>query len=186
EARTSHALVSPICSATPLALCSRRLAWRLTRVDPMQRESEQANAAHRADAGDGQALLLSTLLQIAAIWVASDLGYYFLLPALGLTASYDESEVGVTLYYVFWLGIAAIAFWPLYGSWARYSKWAMFENRLTSSIIWSVAFAGCALFTAYVLPSLPSAAWTESWRPPEIRLATPWYFLPKSIEILFQ
>jgi hypothetical protein len=42
------------------------------------------------------------------------------------------------------------------------------------------------LFAAYVLPLLPSPAWTESWSPPEIRVATSWYFLPKSIEILFQ
>jgi hypothetical protein len=33
---------------------------------------------------------------------------------------------------------------------------------------------------------LPPPAWTEPWSPPEVRVATPWYFLPKSIEILFQ
>ena len=31
-----------------------------------------------------------------------------------------------------------------------------------------------------------SIAWVESWNPPEVRVATPSYFLPKSIEILFQ
>jgi hypothetical protein len=61
-----------------------------------------------------------------------------------------------------------------------------FENRLTSFFVWCLSFAFCALFAAYVLPSLPAITWTESWTPPEIRVATAWYFLPKSIEILFQ
>ncbi len=152
----------------------------------MRRETEKPDGSRRVEAGGRQAALLPTLLQIAAIWVASDLGYYFLLPALGIEASYNAGAIGAALYYVFWLGIAAITFWPLYGTWALYSRWAMFENRLAGSLIWSVAFVGCALFAAYVLPSLPSAAWTQSWSPPEIRVATSWYFLPKSIEILFQ
>lgn len=152
----------------------------------MRRETEKPDGSRRVEAGGQQAALLPTLLQIAAIWVASDLGYYFLLPALGIEASYNAGAIGAALYYVFWLGIAAITFWPLYGTWALYSRWAMFENRLAGSLIWSVAFVGCALFAAYVLPSLPSAAWTQSWSPPEIRVATSWYFLPKSIEILFQ
>jgi hypothetical protein len=92
----------------------------------------------------------------------------------------------VTLHYVFWIGIAVIAFWPVYGTWPQYSRWATFENRLASYVIWSLAFASCALFAAYVLPFLPSVKWTQPWSPPEIRVATPWYFLPKSIEILFQ
>jgi hypothetical protein len=33
---------------------------------------------------------------------------------------------------------------------------------------------------------LPPPTWTESWNPPEVRVASQWYFLPKSIEILFQ
>lgn len=121
-----------------------------------------------------------TLAQIAALWTASDVGYYFLLPALGLPSSYSTSSVAITLYYAFWVGMAVITFWPLYGRWAR------FESRFTGYIVWSLSFAGCTLFAAYVLPLLPSVDWTESWNPPEIRVATANYFLPKSIEILFQ
>jgi hypothetical protein len=36
------------------------------------------------------------------------------------------------------------------------------------------------------MPALPSVVWTEAWDAPELMVATPWYFLPKSIEILFQ
>jgi len=133
-----------------------------------------------------KAQLMRTLAQIAAIWTVSDAGYYFLLPALGVQASYNAGSIAVTLYYGFWVGIAVITFWPLYSSWPQYGRWSTFENRLTSYIVWSLSFAGCILFAAYVLPLLPPINWTESWTPPEVRVATPLYFLPKSIEILFQ
>src|SRR3990167_5125522 len=130
--------------------------------------------------------LTGTIVQIAAIWTVSDLGYYFLLPVLGLQTSYNDGPVAITLYYVFWLGFAVITFWPLYATWPLYGRWATFGSRLRSHIVWFISFAGCVLFIAYVLPLLPPTNWTEPWKPPEIRLATAWYFLPKSIEILFQ
>jgi hypothetical protein len=127
-----------------------------------------------------------TLALIAGIWIASDIGYYFLLPALGHKSSYNDGPIATALYFVFWVGIAAIVFWPVYASWPRHAKWATFENRLTSIVVWSLAFAGSVLFAAYVLPSLPPFNLREGLTPPELPLATPWYFLPKSIEILFQ
>lgn len=132
------------------------------------------------------ARVLGTVAQIAAIWIVSDAGYYFLLPLFGVQASYNTGSLAVTLYYGFWLGIAVITFWPVYASWPRYAHWNTFENRLTSLIVWSLAFMGSILFAAYVLPLLPPVKWTESWNPPEVRVATSLYFLPKSIEILFQ
>jgi hypothetical protein len=133
-----------------------------------------------------KAQFMRTLVQIAVIWTVSDLGFYFLLPTLKLQSSYNTGSLAITLYYVFWVGTAVITFWPLYGTWATYSTWATFENRLTSYIVWSLSFVGCVLFAAYVLPLLPPLKWTESWNPPDVRVATPLYFLPKSIEILFQ
>jgi hypothetical protein len=133
-----------------------------------------------------QAELLWTVVQIGAIWTVSDLGYYYLLPALGAQPSYNDGSIAVTLYYVFWIGIAVIAFWPVYASWPRHGRQETFENRLTSFLVWTLSFAGCLLFAAYMLPKLPSIDWTMPWRPPEMVVATPWYFLPKSIDILFQ
>jgi hypothetical protein len=130
--------------------------------------------------------LLWTIAQIAAIWTISDVGYYYLLPALGAQPNYNGGSVAVTLYYVFWIGISVITFWPVYARWPRYGRWTTFENRITSYLVWSLSFAGCLLFAAYVLPLLPSIHWKESWNPPELVFATPWYFLPKSIDILFQ
>jgi hypothetical protein len=126
-----------------------------------------------------------TLVQIAALGIVSDIGYYLLLPWLGRHTSYSETPIAITLYYVFWIGVAVITFWPIYRTWPRYGSWDTFENRLASYIVWSIAFVGSVLFAAYVLPILPSINWKESWTP-EFVVATPWYFLPKSIEILFQ
>jgi hypothetical protein len=41
-------------------------------------------------------------------------------------------------------------------------------------------------FVAYVLPALPPFDPPGGLSPPELPLATPWYFLPKSVEILLQ
>jgi hypothetical protein len=130
--------------------------------------------------------LVWSIAQIAAIWTASDAGYYLLLPAFGVTPSYNAGSVAITLYYGFWIGVAVITFWPLYQTWPRYGRWTTFENRLTSYIVWSLSFAACIFFAVYILPSLPAIKWTESWSPPDVRVATSSYFLPKSIEILFQ
>jgi hypothetical protein len=152
---------------------------------PVDGENVSKRASINAE-NEHRAQLAWSLAQIAAIWTISDAGYYFLLPPLGVTANYNAGSVAITLYYGFWIGIAVITFWPLYRSWPRYGRWATFENRLTSYIVWSLSFAACIIFAAYVLPSLPAITWTESWNPPDVRVATPSYFLPKSIEILFQ
>ncbi len=44
-----------------------------------------------------------TVTQIAAIWSASDAGYYYLLPALGVQPNYNGGLVAITLYYAFWI-----------------------------------------------------------------------------------
>ena len=84
-----------------------------------------------ADAGR-EDRLWRTLLLVASIWVISDLGYYFLLPLLGVKPSYNAGSVAVTLYYIFWIGIAVISFWDLYG------RWTKFDNKLASYAVWSI------------------------------------------------
>jgi hypothetical protein len=136
----------------------------------------------RADAHvPSLARLVGTFALIAAFWIASDAGYYWLLPAFAVHTSYNASSVAIGAYYALWVALALVAFWPLYRTW-----WAEHENRLTTYVLLSVAFAALILFPGYALPLLPPINWAEPWRPPEVVFATPWYFLPKSIEILFQ
>lgn len=122
----------------------------------------------------------AVIVQIAAIWILSDLGYYLLLPALGVELSYNTGPMAISLYYLYWTGVAIIAFWPLYARWVR------FDDRIASYAVWTLAFGGGIWFVAAVMPALPATDWSQPWTPPDVRLATEWYFLPKSIDILFQ
>lgn len=130
--------------------------------------------------------ITSAIVLIGAIWIASDLGYYFLLPALGAKVDYNVGPVAISLYYIFWVGLSTITFWPLYATWPRYSHWATFGNRFTSALIWAVSFVAALMFAIYILPGLPPFKIPEGVNPPALPLATSWYFLPKSVDILFQ
>jgi len=123
---------------------------------------------------------------IALIWVISDLGYYFLLPRLGVTPAYNESGLAIALYYSYWVGFSVVLFWPLYATWQIQSRWQPFENRLVSVSIWTVCFLGAVAFVGFVMPALPPFITPEGKLPPELPLADSWYFLPKSVDVLFQ
>ena len=132
--------------------------------------------------GDG---LISSFVQIAGVWLLSDLGYYLLLPSLGIDLGYNASPIPITVYYLFWVGVAVILFWPVYVLWAQYARWPTFENRLASLAIWTLAFAGSVAFVGYVIPALPQIVWKESWAPDFVKAGS-LYFLPKSADIVFQ
>ena len=131
--------------------------------------------------------LLRDLGLIAGIWIVSDVGYYFVLPALRFEANYNHDPIATATYYVFWVGVAAITFSRVCVSWRDLSRWELFENRLQSLAIWTFFFILALTFTNYVLPALPPFEWPPDWGPvPELPQAKPTYFLPKSFEILFQ
>ncbi|GEM_PF-4084427 len=52
----------------------------------------------------------------AALWVLSDSGFYYLLPTLGIDPDYNKQGIAIAMFYTFWIGVAAIAFWPQYAS----------------------------------------------------------------------
>ncbi|HET7681484.1 MAG TPA: hypothetical protein VFK79_15275 [Xanthobacteraceae bacterium] len=122
----------------------------------------------------------ATVLAIAAAWISSDLGYYLLLPAVGIRPGYNIAPLTIGLYYAAWIAIAIVAFWPLYRSWKP------FPDRMRAYVFLLASVAAVAAFAIFALPRLPSIVWTESWDAPELMLANEWYFLPKSVEILFQ
>jgi hypothetical protein len=145
-----------------------------------QRDRPVPGAPPGRTAGLPEGALIGTIGRVAVIWVISDAGFYFVLPALGVRPSYNAASVAIALYYFFWIGITIIAFWDLY----RQS--ISFDNRIASYVVWTLAFGGCTLFAAFLLPLLPPTNWTQPFDPPDVALATEWYFLPKSVDILFQ
>ena len=126
------------------------------------------------------------LAGLAGFWLVSDLAYYYGLPALGIDPGYSESPMQVAVFYVFWAGLAAIVFWPLYSRWNADAPWPTLRNRVLAAAVWVAVFAGMMAFLLYGMPALPTAFWPEGSNPPDLLVATPAYFLPKTIEILFQ
>ena len=124
--------------------------------------------------------VVAAVLATAAAWIASDLGYYLLLPAVGIRPGYNIAPFAVGLYYTAWIAIAVVAFWPMY------RNWTPFQNPMRAYIFLLAFVAAVAAFALFGLPKLLSIIWTESWDAPELMLANEWYFLPKSTEILFQ
>lgn len=124
--------------------------------------------------------LISILANIAALWIVAEIGYYIFLPALGFGGGYTANPIAITIYYLFWLFITVFAFWNIY------NEWRMFGKRLATYFFTIIASAGVVFYIAYILPLFPPITWANLKPPSELLIATPWYFLPKSIDILFQ
>ncbi len=121
-----------------------------------------------------------TIGSIAAIWIVSDVGFYYLFPLLGLAPSYNDHPVWSALYYAAWIGLALVVFR------GQYRGWSAFEP--TPAVLAVVILLAASFFLyAVTAPSLlPQVTWEEGSPAPDILLADPWYFLPKSVDILFQ
>ena len=117
---------------------------------------------------------------IAVIWVGSDVGYYYLFPWLGLAPSYNAHPAWSALYYAAWVALTLVVFQREYRGW---STWDMRGPVFVAAILLAAAFAAFAIFVPAMLPSV---TWQETWSAPDILLANPLYFLPKSVDILFQ
>ncbi|KND47730.1 MAG: hypothetical protein AB201_02215 [Parcubacteria bacterium C7867-006] len=125
--------------------------------------------------------LIGVILQIASVWVLSDIGYYIFLPALGFNGGYNVHPVQITIYYLIWTIIAIFAFKDIL------KDKVVLEKRLGTYIPLVVGNIFIVIYVFYILPLLPTITWTPPWMPPsELLNATTWYFLPKSIEIFLQ
>lgn len=121
-----------------------------------------------------------TIAIAVGAWSAASLGYFWLLPVLEAEIGYNDEPLFFALYYGLW---AAVVFWVFKGCFYGWAKQAhLREDRILLPVM-AVIFAGYVLF---VLPRLPATVWTRSETPVEFFSATAWYFLPKSVEILFQ
>lgn len=123
---------------------------------------------------------------IAMLWVVSDLGYFYLLPALGVAPDYNNSGMAVSLFYAYWIGLAVILFWPIYATWSRHTRWQTFERPLQSIVVWTFFYLAAVGYVGWLMPMLPPFDPTGRINPPDLPRASPWYFLPKSIDIMFQ
>jgi hypothetical protein len=74
----------------------------------------------------------------------------------------------------------------IYGRWNATGPWPTLRNRVLAVTIWTATFAATLAFLHGGLPALPQATWpTDMGEAPDL-MATPAYFFPKTVEILFQ
>ena len=120
------------------------------------------------------------MFEIGAIWATFIIGYYFVLPLFGYTLGYSNSPVVITLYYLVCSMITIAYFWKTYMAWFRLDSHVILYAALSilfSFILWFLV----ALFS---LIPLPQGLVLHTYS--DVVLATPYFFLPKSIEIFIQ
>lgn len=117
---------------------------------------------------------------IATTWTLSSIGYYQLADFLGKPGGYNEGPRIFSIYYGVWCLIVFLIFHPALSAWAK--RCSPPEDRFAPLFM----LTACALFAFAVLPFLPEADIPTEENVSEIIIAQPWYFLPKSVEILFQ
>lgn len=126
------------------------------------------------------AIPVATIALIAAITLLADTGYYYFFRLAGLTAGYNNQPILVAGYYAIWSGITVGIFWP------TLKTLVLNSVRPATAIILAVLLISLTIFALYILPILPKIQWTEPWQAPELMSVTSYYFIPKTIEILFQ
>lgn len=125
-------------------------------------------------------LPIQAIAYTASLWAAASAAFYLFLPVLGVDVSYNASPVSIALFYLAWVGIAAITFRDLYRE--HVPSWREFYGDAVLSLIFGI---GAGLFL-WALSQLAEPGVPAIQHATDILRATPWYFLPKSIEILFQ
>lgn len=124
--------------------------------------------------------LVKTLGHIIVLWAGVLVGYYVLLPYLGLDIGYNSHPFLVADYYAAWSLATFLAFERIFLAHLPQARRLRLDSVLSaffvvaaSIFLWAFSF-----LSAPHIPSLEPAT--------DLLLATPWYFLPKSIEIFLQ
>tara|TARA_R100000687_G_scaffold81402_1_gene78369 strand:- start:4211 stop:4951 length:741 start_codon:yes stop_codon:yes gene_type:complete len=118
---------------------------------------------------------------VAVLWIVSSWCYYALVDALSLDSGYNDAPIVFAIFYIVWSGIALILFRSVLAVHTT-------PRRLVGHVI---ALAPIMLIYAFyvtvLLPLLPDVSVKRApANPPEFMFASAWYYLPKSIDILFQ
>lgn len=117
---------------------------------------------------------------ICVLWGLSSYGYYRLADTLDLQSAYNDGPRIFALYYGVWSLLAFTLFHPSISEWAKSA--APSENpRAVIALLVS-----CAIFATVILPTLPQTQVPPDENLSDIISAGPWYFLPKTVEVLFQ
>ena len=129
---------------------------------------------------DTPAPLHVILGEIAGLWILANAGYYSIFPLFGLELSYNSTPIGIALYFMVWAGISIFSFWDVF------TVWLKVEHRIWVYLLWSLGFSGLIWGLLYLFSLLPMLTGIQFAPSTDILFASPWYFLPKSAEVLVQ
>ncbi|MFZ2555974.1 MAG: hypothetical protein WAZ27_04850 [Minisyncoccia bacterium] len=124
--------------------------------------------------------LYIVLAKIAALWTVANAGYFVLFPLFGYELSYNAEPLVFAAYFLAWSLVSIFHFKDLFSALSPSQSQIWIYSALSLAcavIVWGLLY----LFSLTSVLSGPALAPYS-----DILLATQWYFLPKSIEILMQ
>lgn len=127
-----------------------------------------------------RAPLYQTLGEVTALWAGVNLGYYVIFPVLGISLSYNSAPTIIALYYFFWFVCSVYIFWDVF------ERWVVVDKRIWHYAAVSLIYSAGVWTLLYWLSTFPTLLQIALPAYTDILFATPWYFLPKAIEILVQ
>ncbi len=135
---------------------------------------------HTAADNDLKAPLYEVLATIAALWAFANAGYFIIFPALGYPISYNEAPTAIALYFLFWTVLSINYFRRLFATWRAGGPSLWVYGAL------SFGFAGAVVALVHLLSHFPALQGPELAPYTDLLLSTPWYFLPKAVEVWMQ
>lgn len=135
---------------------------------------------HAATDNDLKAPLYEVLATIAALWAFANAGYFFIFPALGYPIDYNEAPVAIALYFLFWTALSINYFRRLFSTWLAPGASLWLYGAL------SFGFAGVVVALVHMFSQFPALQGPELAPYTDLLLSTPWYFLPKAVEVWMQ
>lgn len=118
--------------------------------------------------------------EVAALWALANVGYYVILPLFGFQLNYNLAPIVIAGYFLLWAIISTVLFWDLF------KRNTTEKHRIWIYGILSLASAALIWGMLYLFSSLPILQISHLSFDIDILFSTPWYFLPKSFEILVQ
>jgi hypothetical protein len=120
------------------------------------------------------------LLKITMLWGVSNLGYYLIFPALGISLSYNAAPFAIAGYFFVWALFSALYFWDILSTriLARARPWI--------DVVHTFIYALVATLLLYIFSKMSLMTGPSMAPYSDLLFASPWYFLPKAAEILVQ
>ncbi len=120
------------------------------------------------------------LLKITLLWGVSNVGYYLILPELGLSLSYNSAPFAIAAYFFVWAVFCTVYFWDIL------STRVLARSRVWMDVLHTFAYAFVATFLLYIFSKMSLLTGPTLAPYSDLLFASPWYFLPKASEILVQ